>query len=108
MQVALDMTYSMFGYQGTNDCSDAFRHAYFNAINARDCSVSLAKEFGEAHECFENNQQAVVMDLFNNEVGHSIATYYNTLSEAQLGNVVMNHLQNGELQYIKNGSLVWR
>lgn len=46
----------------------AFRHAFFSAMNGRDVGVSLARQFGEAYEAFDNNPFEA-MGLSNNEVG---------------------------------------
>ena len=54
--VAENETISIFGLNGLNDRSDAFRHAFFNAMNSRDCGddpmtfASISKMFSDAHE----------------------------------------------------------
>jgi hypothetical protein len=60
------------GGNSVNDCSDAYRHALFNALNAVDCGIELAREFGIAHECISDTEMAREMDLHNNEVGYSV------------------------------------
>jgi len=63
-------------YMGVNtqdECSDAFRHTFFNAYNAALCgSVDIAREFGEAHECETDSEKAKTMDLHNNEIGYTL------------------------------------
>ncbi len=57
------------GLGGANGCGDAFRHAFFNALNARDCGIETARAWGAAHECGATNN-ASSMDLYNNEIGY--------------------------------------
>lgn len=60
------------GVNSVNTCSDAYRHALFNAINSCDCGHDLAKLFGDAHECQTDCQDAKDMDLHNNNVGYAL------------------------------------
>lgn len=55
-----------------NECSDAFRHTFFNALNSVYCGTQLAMEFGDAHECDSDSEMARDMDLHNNQIGYSI------------------------------------
>jgi hypothetical protein len=77
--VAHNRTRELFGDyvngNGHNDCADAFRHIYFNFINARNIGGDLTREFGEAHECDTPNDLLVErdMDLHNNEIGIRLA-----------------------------------
>lgn len=71
ISVNLITKYTM-GENSQNGCSDAFRHAFFNAMNAALCGNDVAKEFGDAHECETDSQKAKQMDLHNNEVGYDL------------------------------------
>ena len=56
---------------------DAFRHAYFTAINSKDLGVKLARDLGAAHETgTKNSSLETKMDLFNNEVGIEVYFYF--------------------------------
>lgn len=73
-QNAENRTFKEFGYNGRNDISDAFRHAYWNAIMARDIGDSFAADIANNHELNERNKEENQMDLWNNHVGREIGT----------------------------------
>ncbi len=62
----------------TDGQQDAFRHAFWNALNEIDVGVEDAVEFATLHE--KSNQAkdpvACQMDLYNNEIGRNIADKY--------------------------------
>ena len=66
-------------YFGVNVDSNgnAFKHAFFSAINTFYIGVTRAREFGNAHEAGQTNT-ASQMDLHNNEVGLSIGLNSNS------------------------------
>jgi len=94
--IATDVTVELFGFNGRNDKSDAFRHAYFQALNCSIVGYFVAKKFGDAHE--ENTDQPYsekAMDLHNNSVGYEIGrSSYNIRED------VMNALNTGQLLYL--------
>lgn len=47
---ASSSTASIYGYNGNGDASDAYRHGYWNALNARDVGKTIAEKFATAHE----------------------------------------------------------
>lgn len=56
-----------------NGNGDAFRHALFNAMNAKVLGVDLAKRLGDAHENTPlQHPLSRQMDLFNNQVGRTL------------------------------------
>ena len=56
-----------------NGSGDAFRHCFWAAMNARDESADLAKQFGDAHEDFVGNpKDEKKMDLHNNGMGYKL------------------------------------
>ncbi|MFH1283490.1 MAG: hypothetical protein ABII27_07475 [bacterium] len=65
-------TIKEFGYSGTNDITDAFRHAYWNAIMARDLSDSFASEIANNHELNDRKLDENTMDMWNNHIGRDI------------------------------------
>ncbi|HEA20070.1 MAG TPA: hypothetical protein ENH87_04055 [Pricia antarctica] len=100
--IAEQATRMKFGRNGLNDKSDAFRHAYFNALNARSVGKYDAKLFSDAHESEVPNQllKEKEMDLFNNNVGHSFATGFPNISNPNLANEVYKKITDGSLRYL--------
>jgi hypothetical protein len=94
-----------------NDKADAFRHAFFNAINTRDCITSIlpasviVKLFGDAHESEvpPNLQLEAQMDIHNNDVGinQCISCIPVVNSNDSIKNSIIIRLNNGELWYLK-------
>lgn len=96
--VAIAKTTELFGENGYDDASDAFRHAYFNAINTADSNAKSAKEFGDAHEAMsENTEYARKMDLHNNKIGREVATNNPRACEEELAVIIFEKVKNGEL-----------
>lgn len=64
-------TKAVFLRNGTDDESDAFRHALWNALMVRDMGESLAEEFATNHEIFDKKQtqRQKDMDMHNNKAG---------------------------------------
>ncbi len=94
-----------------NDKGDAFRHAYWMAMNERDCGEnrnfeSIAYKFGVAHE---SETPSVLhlekdMDLFNNSVGITVASAYIFPlfnSDATVATDLYQKLSTGQLKYLK-------
>lgn len=114
VQPAFTMSDSRMGTSGgLNDKKDAFRHAFFQAINTRDVPARLAPTyisgsaivtlFATAHESEVPSQLNLEkqMDLFNNEVGISYCWNCWTTSNNSIADAIMDKLNNGELKYIK-------
>jgi hypothetical protein len=97
-------TKKLFGNNYLNDCSDAFRHAYFNALNSISCGSTIAKQFADAHETCNGVNMGpdleMEMDFFNNNVGRNIAITNPNANNLELSNLVFTALKNGELLYI--------
>ncbi len=90
-----------------NDEGDAFRHAYFNALNTKSFGSDLAMKLGYAHEFYPNNPNVEFrMDIFNNREGRSIALTYPCSSNTQLADLIYNATANGELRMIYNKGLI--
>ena len=92
---------------------DAFRHAYWNALNTRDIGVDNAEQIATLHEkgftnpandpnSPEYDPVAIEMDLFNNRIGRMIGSQYPNATDEQLAALVMQALANGELRVIIN------
>ena len=104
-ELARQETVRRFGLNGTDDNSDAFRHAYWNAINSGSANVGqgVAKEFADAHETGGNNTEiARQMDLFNNDVGRNIGNGLLAIPirDARYSNAIWDALNNGLLRRI--------
>jgi len=108
MGQAFKVTGQMFpGQSAHNNAADAFRHAYFNALNTRSVGHDLAYKFGVAHEAGPRNPALERgMDLINNVFGINAALRNPCMSNAQLANYIYNAVTNGQLVMIQNGRLV--
>ncbi len=103
---ALDWAQSLYPNSVLNGNGDAFRHAYFSALNAKVLGVNLAKQLGDAHETFPNsNQLENTMDLFNNQFGRNLFVSLSQNGQAghffkETVNILLrNHkIPNGELK----------
>ena len=95
-------TIRRFNKNGVNDKSDAFRHAYFNALNSRKIGKYYAGLFSDAHESDVSTalRKEKEMDLFNNNIGHSFATGFPGISNAGLSNEVYKKVTDGSLRYL--------
>jgi len=91
-KAALDWAQSLYPNSVLNGNGDAFRHAYFSALNAKVLGVNLA------------NQLENTMDLFNNQYGRDL---FVTLSQNGLAGHGFKELVNGLLRNhkIPNGEL---
>ena len=106
---ATDETESVFGYNGHNDASDAFRHAYWNALMVKHIDYTWAYRWATAHEeggggePIENE-----MDLWNNDKGRNIADNNPYASDSTLSDKVIDALNSGnQLKKIVNDNLVY-
>ncbi|MCF8255536.1 MAG: hypothetical protein K9J84_13250, partial [Bacteroidia bacterium] len=109
MGQAFDVTQQMFPNvrNAHNNAADAFRHAYFNALNARSIGHELAYQFGVAHETWVGNPALErAMDLTNNVFGINVAIQHPCWSNAQIANYIYNSVSNGQLIMIQNGRFV--
>lgn len=62
-----------FGNPHDNE-ADAFRHAYWSFVMARELGANRAQAFGDAHERSDRNEPGErMMDLYNNRIGRDLA-----------------------------------
>ncbi|MFA5123960.1 LysM peptidoglycan-binding domain-containing protein, partial [Zavarzinia sp.] len=89
--------------------TDAFRHAYWNALMTKRFGEDFAARFASAHEGLHGNPaDREAMDLYNNEVGRRIATKNPDASEEELADLVQQAIENGEMVVIdRDGELAW-
>ena len=89
-----------------NDIGDAYRHAYFSALNAQNSSLGYvkAKQLGDAHECETpvSEQDEKTMDLHNNAWGYSFAGSNQYFTEAMFYSAFMTAFENGEIKILEN------
>ena len=89
---------------------DAFRHALWNALNARDIGAKNAEPFATLHENGSNpandpnsssyDPVAIEMDLFNNQVGRNIGESNPDATDDEIATKVLEALNSGELKII--------
>ena len=115
VQTAFDMSNARMGMgtsNGLNDKKDAFRHAFYQAINTRDVpgrtlpipltGSAIVSLFATAHES-EVPQQLHLereMDLFNNGVGISYCWNCWITSNNSIADAIIEKINNGELKYL--------
>lgn len=113
-QPAFDQSDIVYGVNtiGLNTKKDAFRHAFFNAINTRDVppqlfpiplpASTIVRLFGEAHETTTPTALNLEkqMDLFNNEVGINYCSNCYSNSNTSISNAILAKLLAGELRYL--------
>lgn len=109
--IAYAKTEEIFGLNGFQDCSDAFRHAFFNAINSKSVGTAIAKEFGDAHECPKVNESTMEirdhqMDLWNNSVGYKVYKSCPSCTNEQLAVKILQELRNGAMLVFDDTILV--
>ena len=99
---------------GANDTADnhtdAFRHTYWNALMTQRFGEQWTKDFATAHERLPANPAtAEAMDLYNNELGRSIAVANPDASPEELAGLVEQAVNNGDTVVIAPGGerLAW-
>ncbi|MFD5600753.1 DUF6973 domain-containing protein [Leucobacter sp. NPDC058333] len=86
------------GRPGNYDQNDAFRHTYWSAIMTKKFGAEWAEQFTSAHEGYYSNPgPPEAMDLYNNEVGRSIATDHPFASEKELAGLIDEAVRNGDV-----------
>ena len=75
---------------------DAFRHAYWNALNVKSVGADIAKAFANADK---------TMDLRNNTVGRNIGRSYSNSSNATIKNKVIEAVNQGRLYRLYNNNI---
>lgn len=84
-------TVVLFGENGYQNRSDAFRHCYWNWLMCKSSSIEWATAFGNAHEGSSPNDDDTRMDLNNNMVGRRIFSSNPSASEQQAQSTLLNH-----------------
>jgi Domain of unknown function (DUF6973) len=96
---AFQETTRMFGFNGHNDKTDAFRHCFWSALLARDIGYAKALDFTTAHESSPTNPaDEKAMDLHNNSVGLLIGKA--GMSDVTVSTQCMAALNGGRLKIL--------
>ncbi|CAL9574712.1 hypothetical protein SUDANB95_04869 [Actinosynnema sp. ALI-1.44] len=109
-QKAIWMGENWYGGVGQTDgVSDAFRHAYWNAMLTRVFGEEWTAKYTTAHERKPgaNSQLAETMDLHNNYIGRRIAVENPHASEDELVKLVDQAVRGGRLVMIHDNRLVY-
>lgn len=69
---ALKLSEALYPLSLHNGKGDAFRHAFFSALNSKSLGVIKARELGNAHETISKEILETKMDLRNNDIGRSL------------------------------------
>jgi len=103
MKSALEVSKHHFPTPFTrNNCRDAMRHSYFNALNTIDCGEDLAHAFGDAHEEGQIASNSVEMDIFNNEQGRLVALIDLSMDDNMTEDYICNWLASGNMQILED------
>lgn len=84
---------------------DAFRHAYWNALNLKSVGADIAKAFANAHESETPEGNDKTMALRNNTVGRNIGRIYSNSSNATIKNKVIEAVNQGRLYRLYNNNI---
>ena len=84
---------------------DAFRHAYWNALNVKSVGADIAKAFANAHESETPEGNDKTMDLRNNTVGRNIGRIYSNSSNATIKNKVIEAVNQDRLYRLYNNNI---
>ena len=84
---------------------DAFRHAYWNALNLKSVGADIAKAFANAHESETPEGNDKTMDLRNNTVGRNIGRIYSNSSNATIKNKVIEAVNQDRLYRLYNNNI---
>ncbi|MFY1637416.1 DUF6973 domain-containing protein [Solwaraspora sp. WMMB335] len=108
-KTALNSAENVFAGQGLTDGhSDAFRHAYWNAMLTNRFGEGWTEQYTTAHERGgTNTATAEAMDLHNNEIGRRIAAAHPDAGPDELAQLIEQAVQDGDLVVVgPDGQLV--
>lgn len=86
-----------------NTIADAFRHAYFSALNTKSIGYTNASKLGDAHECETpaSELSEKIMDLRNNSWGYNYSLTHINLTESQFYQDFIIADNNGKIKTLK-------
>jgi hypothetical protein len=106
---AENATERMFGSDGVDDETDAFRHFMWAGLMDKEIGSKLAKQFLDAHEANDGKSASSVMDLNNNAKGLAAADKMikeENFSADNLEKEAIKELRDGILTVIKPRGLL--
>jgi hypothetical protein len=108
---ATTMTISIFKRNGKGDKSDAFRHAYLQALNTLDIGEEKTESWSTAHEYSTPKSEVstdLYMDIHNNAIGIEVAKNNPSATPDEIKQIILDKIANGEMLVINsNGKLTW-
>lgn len=108
--LAVAETKKQYGRNGKGDESDAFRHAYWQALNTQDVGEDFTRKMSDAHEYSTPAKEVdsdLIMDIHNNDLGIQVGRENPQASPAELISIIKSKMDAGELLIInKDGKLV--
>ena len=86
-----------------NTIGDAYRHAYFAALNTNGMGHNNARALGDAHECETPIEylDEKEMDLNNNEWGYLYGDTMSYINEAHFYTTFMDAVQSGQIKILQ-------
>lgn len=91
------------GTSGLNDKSDAFRHAFWQAINVQSAGATITSLFADAHESSTPTQLLLEkqMDEYNNAIGIAYAQSITIFTlNSTISTAIWEKVIDGELKYL--------
>lgn len=90
------------GVREIDNQTDAFRHAYANALMTQKFGEEWTGKFTTAHEGRDSNYaSSEAMDLYNNEIGRQIAVEHPNASPEELADLVQQAVNDGQTVVIR-------
>lgn len=86
-----------------NTIGDAYRHAYFAALNTQNMGYNNAKALGDAHECDTDSDKLDEkdMDLNNNDWGYLYGDTMSYVDETHFYTSFMDAFQDGQIKILQ-------
>lgn len=100
---ATTRTINMYGRNGADDNSDAFRHGCWNILMTEHIGYNWASRWATAHEATSSGLSKT-MDLRNNQIGRN--SWVSGKSDSQLASVIALKVNTGKMWRISYGVLV--
>ena len=108
-KLAVEETEKQYGRNGKGDESDAFRHAFWQALNTQDVGEDFTRKMSDAHEYSTPAKEVdldLIMDIHNNDLGIQAGKENPQASPEELTSIIKSRMNAGELLIIKDGKLV--
>ena len=100
---ATSRTISIYGRNGVDDNSDAFRHGCWNILMTEHIGYYWTSRWATAHEATSSGVSKT-MDLKNNQIGRD--SWVSGKSDSQLASIIVLKVNTGKMWRISGGVLV--